>query len=223
MALNTSGSSNTALGGGALYSNSDGSSNTAVGTGSLSVNQSGSFNTAVGVSALTFNYASENVAVGASALAQSQPRTFVAGIRSISTGLNDAVNVVVDSNGQLGTISSSRDFKDDIADMNDASAALIQLRPVVFRYKTDRHSGVPRLQYWLIAEEVAGVYPGLVAANKDGKPETVMFQFLAPMLLNEYQRQQRAIEKQAGEIAELKHAIEVLMARTSQESRVVPK
>jgi len=75
----------------------------------------------------------------------------------------------------------------------------------------------------LIAEEVADVYPGMVAVNRDGKPETVMYQYLAPMLLNEFQKQQRTIEIQAREIAELKRAVEVLLARTASEARIAAK
>jgi hypothetical protein len=143
------------------------------------------------------------------------------------------VNVVIDSTGQLGTISSSREAKNYIADMREASTGLMQLRPVTFHYKVDHDPAGPRLQYGLIAEEVADVYPGMVA-TKDGKPETVMYQYLAPMLLNEFQKQQRTIEvqarglaserearaAQAQEIAELKRAVEVLMARTASENSV---
>ena len=103
----------------------------------------------------------------------------------MTTGSADAVAVVIDSNGQLGTVSSSRRFKDDIADMDAASSALMKLRPVTFHYKTDQNPAGRTLQYGLIAEEVAEVYPGLVAHSADGQIETVMYQFLPPMLLNE--------------------------------------
>lgn len=106
--------------------------------------------------------------------------------------------------------------------MSDASAALLQLRPETFRYKAGTDLAGPRLQYGLVAEEVAEVYPGMVA-TKDGKPETVMYQYLAPMLLNEFQKQQRTIEAQAAEIAELRRAVELLMARTSLGSHVAAK
>jgi predicted RNase H-like nuclease (RuvC/YqgF family) len=73
----------------------------------------------------------------------------------------------------------------------------MRLRPVTFRYRT--HGENAPLQYGLIAEEVAEVYPGLVARNKDGEVETVMYQFLAPMLLNEVQKQHGRIEEQQAE------------------------
>jgi len=75
------------------------------------------------------------------------------------------------------------------------------LRPVTFHYKSDQNPSGRTLQYGLIAEEVAEVYPGLVARSADGQIETVLYQFLPPMLLNEYQKQQRTIEAQAADLA----------------------
>ncbi len=103
----------------------------------------------------------------------------------MTTGSANAVPVLIDSAGQLGTVSSSRRVKDDIADMGAASSGLMNLRPVTFHYKSDRNPSGRTLQYGLIAEEVAEVYPGLVAHSADGQIETVMYQFLPPMLLNE--------------------------------------
>ncbi len=119
----------------------------------------------------------------------------------MTTGIADAIAVVVDSAGQLGTVSSSRRVKDDIADMGEASSTLMKLRPVTFHYKSDKNPKGRTLQYGLVAEEVAKVAPGLVAHSADGKVETVYYQFLAPMLLNEYQKQQRTIQAQAAELA----------------------
>jgi hypothetical protein len=97
--------------------------------------------------------------------------------------------VVIDSNGQLGTISSSRRFKEDIQDMADSSNGLMRLRPVTFRYQKPFADGSKPIQYGLIAEEVAEVYPDLA----DGQIETAKFQVLDSMLLNEVQRQQKEI------------------------------
>ncbi len=241
---NTTGFLNVAVGLHALLTNAGGAANTAVGNRSL-YNATGNLNIALGYEAGfnlttgTYNVHIGNpgntsddktIRIGDMAI---QAKAFLAAVRGVSTGMNDAVNVVVDSNGQLGTISSSRDTKDDIADMSDASAGLRQLRPVTFHYKADQAAGGPRLQYGLIAEEVAAVYPGMVAI-KDGKPETVMYQYLAPMLLNEYQKQQRTIEAQRAEIAELKEtytrelselrgAVEALMARAAADERMAAR
>jgi hypothetical protein len=162
-----------------------------------------------------------------------QNRTFIMGIRGITTGTADAIPVVVDSNGQLGTVSSSRRVKDDIADMGNASSTLMKLRPVTFHYKSDKNPKGRTLQYGLVAEEVDRVAPGLVARSADGKVETVYYQFLAPMLLNEVQKQQRTIaaqtariatlEKQGDEIAELKAQVarmSALLARLDRREKL---
>jgi hypothetical protein len=147
---------------------------------------------------------------------------FIGGIRNaIASG---GVPVLVNTLGQLHTINSSikvKDHiadmdkvKDHIADMDDASRVLSQLRPVTFYYKSDK--GSPRaLQYGLVAEEVAKVAPELVAHDAKGEIQTVYYQFLAPMLLNEYQKQQRVIAAQAAEIAELRRDHEAQLARLS--------
>jgi hypothetical protein len=249
LANNDVGSWNTAVGQNALAANTQGMSNVAIGRNALlyphgavqtvavgteaAIGATGSKNIAIGDSAGWYwQDGSSNIAIGSMGAAGDSTtirlgnaihsNTFIAGIRGTATSLNDAVNVVIDGNGQLGTISSSRDAKDNIADMSDASAALMQLRPVTFHYKGDHDPAGPRLQYGLIAEEVAHVYPGMVA-TKDGKPETVMYQYLAPMLLNEYQKQQRTIDAQAREIAELKRAVEVLVTRTLSDSRMAAR
>jgi hypothetical protein len=107
---------------------------------------------------------------------------------------------MIDSNGQLGTLSSSARFKDDIADMGEDSDALMSLRPVTFHYKSDQDPAGRTLQYGLVAEEVEQVYPGLVAHSPDGQVETVLYHFLPPMLLNEMQKLRRTVEAQAERI-----------------------
>jgi hypothetical protein len=205
---NTAGYQNTASGASALYGNTTGSANTASGESALHNNTTGNNNIAVGYGAgnnLTtgdFNIDIGNWGAAAEGytirIGDSQTRAFISGIRGVTTGAADAIPVIIDSFGQLGTASSSRRFKDDIADMSKASAALMKLRPVTFHYKSDQNPKGRTLQYGLIAEEVADVYPGLVAHSADGQIETVMYQFLPAMLLNEYQKQQRTIEAQAA-------------------------
>lgn len=84
--------------------------------------------------------------------------------------------------------------------MDDASAGLMQLKPVAFHYKPELDDAQRLLQYGLIAEEVAEIYPDLVVWTPDGQPETVRYHYLAPMLLNEVQKQRRTIESQAQEM-----------------------
>ncbi len=133
------------------------------------------------------------IRIGASG---SQTSFFAAGVSGTTTGLSGAVPVVIDSNGQLGTVSSSRRYKEDIQDMGEASSGLLRLRPVTFRYKQPYQDGSNPIDYGLIAEEVADVYPDLVAHSSDGQIETVQYQKLNAMLLNEVQKQHRQIQEQ---------------------------
>jgi hypothetical protein len=226
LASNSSGANNTANGYSSLYSNGTGGQNTASGAGALFSNSSGSSNTAIGSSALLNATGSNNVALGSSAGLNSTTgmnniyigagingvagesntmylgkqssvnKTFVAGIRGITTGVADAIPVVIDSNGQLGTVSSSIRFKEDIRDMADASRRLLRLRPVTFRYTQAYINGAKPIQYGLIAEEVAEVFPELAVRGADGQVETVHYETLNVLLLNELQQQIRRNEKQ---------------------------
>ena len=222
---NTTGFQNTASGSQALQANTTGNQNTAIGSQALSGNSTGVYNTALGVSAgANLTFGSANIDIGNLGVAGesstirigdgNQTRTFIAGIRGVFTGVANAVAVVIDGNGQLGTISSSRRYKDDIADMDAASSALMKLRPVTFHYKTDHNASGRTLQYGLIAEEVAQVYPRLIAHSADGAIETVMYQFLPPMLLNEYQKLRRDFNAQSEEIATQRKVIGDLRAKT---------
>ena len=95
---------------------------------------------------------------------------------------------MIDSNGQFGTVNSSIRFKEDVHDMAAASDGLLRLRPVTYRYKQPYADGSKPVDYGLIAEEVAEVYPDLVVKGADGQIQTVQYQKLTPMLLNEVQK-----------------------------------
>jgi hypothetical protein len=136
-----------------------------------------------------------------------QTRAFVAGIRGVTTGLSDAVSVLIDSNGQLGTTSSSRRYKEDIHDMGTASERLLQLRPVSFRYIEAYADNEKPLDYGLIAEEVAEVFPELVVYNENRQPETVKYRLLSSLLLNELQKQQSELNDLSGQLAELSELV----------------
>jgi hypothetical protein len=103
----------------------------------------------------------------------------------------------------LGVASSSWRYKEDIEDMGEASRDLMRLRPVTFRYKKPIANGSKPTQYGLIAEEVDEVYPDLVAHSADGQIETVKYQVLDSMLLNEAQRQQAEIGAQREQLRRL--------------------
>jgi hypothetical protein len=232
---NTTGTYNTAIGVSALQSMQTGHYNVGVGVGAILNNVSGSENVGVGNGALLNNLAgSGNVALGYQAgvsttgdhnivigdwnygvadesytirLGSHHSRTFIAGIRGIATENADATAVVIDSNGQLGTVSSSARYKEDIRDMGVASERLFQLRPVTFRYKEPYENGEKPLDYGLIAEEVAEVFPELVVYDEDGQPETVKYRLLSTMLLNELQKNRRLLAEQAQEITGLKSQV----------------
>jgi hypothetical protein len=219
MICTTTGVENTAVGRDALECNTGGSGNVAIGVRSLLFNQTGSANIAIGRHAGVFATGDFNIYIGNNGVGgesntirigfnPEQTKTFVAGIRGTTTGINDAVPVVIDSNGQLGTINSSQRFKEDIHDMGDLSRALLQLRPVRFRYTQPFADGEKPVQFGLIAEEVVEVIPELVARDANGQPETVKYQLLAPILLNEFQKQQRTIKAQTQQIAAQAAAIE---------------
>ena len=209
---------NTAVGSGALalVSGSTAGSNTAVGRGALGALTSGGGNTVIGSSAGsllttgTNNIYLDNGGPGAESLTirigDTQNRAFVAGIRGRTTANADAISVVIDSAGQLGTISSSRRFKEDIHDMGGASERLLRLRPVTFRYTQPFAGGTKPIQYGLIAEEVAEVFPELVARGADGRIETVQYQNLDALLLNELQKLSREVQALKAEIARLQQS-----------------
>jgi hypothetical protein len=48
--------------------------------------------------------------------------------------------VLIDSAGQLGTVSSSRRYKTEINPMDKASESILALKPVSFRYKVHKDS-----------------------------------------------------------------------------------
>ena len=100
--------------------------------------------------------------------------------------------------GKLGTTTSSRRFKEDIKPMNDASEALFALKPVTFRYKKEIDpQGIP--QFGLIAEEVAEVNPQLVVRDKEGKVNTVRYEQINAMLLNEFLKEHKKVRRHDAE------------------------
>lgn len=128
--------------------------------------------------------------------------TYIAGI----TGAHVTGSAVyISSTGQLGVLASSERYKTAIAPMARSSTERLQLlHPVTFHLKTDPKGDV---QYGLIAEEVARVYPELVIRDDAGKIQGVRYEELAPMLLNEAQQQQQQIATQAGQLQEMRREL----------------
>ncbi len=209
MALNDSGSFNTANGAFALFNNTEGSDNTATGDNALLNNTTGSDNIALGSSAGSAVIDASNVIAIGSDGGNVSDSCFIGNIRDIQTQNADAIAVVVDSAGQLGTISSSQRFKTAIRPMSKASEAVLALKPVTFHYKTDK-TDTP--QFGLIAEEVAKVNPDLVVRDKNGEIHTVRYEAVNAMLLNEFLKEHRVVQEQGATIARQQKQIEALTA-----------
>ena len=211
---NMLGNLNTAIGGGALASSINGL-NTAVGAGALALS-TGVGNTALGESAGgNVNTANNVIAIGTLG-ADVSNSCFIGNIRGTTTTQNDAIPVLIDSAGQLGTASSSRRYKTDIKPMDKASECLLGLKPVSFRYKV--HKDITP-QFGLIAEQVAEVNPDLVIYDADGKPYTVRYDAVNAMLLNEFLKEhkafveeQRKVQEQGAMITRQQQQIEALTA-----------
>jgi hypothetical protein len=214
LGFNTAGGGNTAIGNGALYSNTTGMNNIAIGVAAAFNSVTGNNNIVIG-----YGGGSDPQPIGNNSIyiGEGQTTTLIAGISGASVAGGTAV--YVNSSGQLGTVLSSRRFKEQITDMGDSSSKLLQLRPVNFFYKPQYDDGSHLLQYGLIAEEVAKVYPEMVVYDKDGQPLTVKYQYLAPMLLNEVQKQnaqlQNQVKLQQEENRKLENRLAVLEALLS--------
>jgi hypothetical protein len=115
--------------------------------------------------------------------------------------------VEVNSNGRLSVVLSSARYKRDIRDMGGASAGLMKLRSVTFRYKSDP-SGT--LQYGLVAEEVAQVYPELMTRRTDGKVQSVRYLEFTALLLNELQKVNHRLEEKDAQTAAQQREIDAL-------------
>jgi len=229
---NTEGNNNTVVGDSALTSNQTGNNNAALGVGALGASD-GNNNTGLGFNTLSNNpFGNGNIAVGSGAgskvtsgsddiyignkgkftesdtirLGSAQTHTFIAGIGGTPVS---GSTVLINGKGQLGILASSARYKRDIENMGERSGALLQLRPVTFRYKQDT-SG--ERQYGLVAEEVARVYPELVVRSETGEVQSVKYEELIPMLLNEVQHQR----KELSALSEMRAENAALAARLAR-------
>jgi hypothetical protein len=218
---------NTAAGAGALLGNSAGAQNTAIGAFALFSNTIGSGNTALGVNAGANVVGADNViCIGAPGAGVSNS-CFIGNIRGVTTSSPDAIPVLIDSFGQLGTISSSRRFKHDIRPMDNASEAILAFKPVTFHYKADKTNTA---QFGLIAEEVAAVNPDLVVPDKSGDIYTVRYDAVNAMLLNEFLKEHRKVEAQARQLqqqkatmSELKKGMATVVAELKEQAAQIQK
>ena len=264
--FNTAGIDNTAVGAAALLNNTGGpvdaptggpaSFNTAVGASALASNTVGSVNTAVGARAL-FNSASGsgNIALGGGAGFNVTAANNVICIGATGADVNnscfisniytnvqpivgtDPDSVTITSTGRLGRGNvSSRRYKHDIELMDKASEVLYALKPVTFRYNKE-YDATQTLAFGLIAEEVAEVYPDLVGRNSRGEPESVRYEQINAMLLNEFlkahrkvadqnsqlENQANKIQEQEATVAELKSGLKALTAMVNEQASQIQK
>jgi hypothetical protein len=212
LAQNTIGSGNTADGAAALFSNTRGENNTAVGTAALEGNTNAANNTAVGEDALYRNTTGDNnTAIGHLAGFNSTTGSnnvyIGAGLQGVAgesdtcriksifgqTAANGAA-VFITSGNKLGTMTSSKRFKEEIRPMAKASETLFALNPVTFRYKKEIDpERFP--QFGLVAEEVEKISPDLVIRDGEGKPQTVRYEQINAMLLNEFLKEHRKVQE----------------------------
>ena len=212
--FNSIGTTNTAFGCQAMYNDKDGQSNTAVGYQALYDNKGGTQNVAIGQYAGARITSSLNVCIGAyvGGKAGESKTTRIANIYRSAVS---ARAVYVDSDNKLGTLASSRRVKENIKPMDKVSEAIFALTPVTFRYKKEI-DGTGTLQFGLIAEEVAEINSDLVTRDDEGKPETVRYESINAMLLNEFLKEHRKNEEQRATIEQLRKEVETLVARVEE-------
>ncbi len=227
------GSRNVGIGFQSLSSNNS-DRNVGVGYNSVRASVTGD-NTGVGYQALRFAQGGFNIAIGSGAgfalgavgdnniyiadagvaaesnairigILGTHTTCFIQGIDGATTGL-PAVPVLVDANGQLGTISSSIRFKHNVNAMDADSEVIYQLNPVTFAFNNDASE---TKQYGLIAEEVEKVFPAIVVKDPNGQPYTIQYQVLPVLLLNELIKQHAAIELQNEVIEDINNRLMAL-------------
>jgi hypothetical protein len=113
--------------------------------------------------------------------------------------------------------------------MHTASEAIYALKPVSFRYHK-QYDQTQTIAFGLIAEEVAEVNPDLVGHNPEGQPESVRYEQINAMLLNEFlkehgrgEEQDCKIQEQETTIAQLRCEIQALAARVNEQTSQLQK
>jgi hypothetical protein len=224
---NGNGNGNTAIGELALANLTTGGGNTAMGDSALVNSITGYQNIAVGY------VAGQNLTTGTNNIYISNPSvdtesntirignvvgftdtygfphgahtaTYIAGINGATA--SGGVAVYINSDGKLGTLTSSARFKTEIKPMDKSSEAILALKPVTFRYKKEVDPEATP-QFGLVAEEVEKVNPDLVVRDADGKVYTVRYEAVNAMLLNEFLKEHRTVQEQETTIAQLKSTV----------------
>ena len=106
--------------------------------------------------------------------------------------------------------------------MDKASEVIFALKPVSFRYNKE-YDSAERPSFGLIAEEVAQVDPDLVGRNKKGEPESVRYEQINAMLLNEFLKAHKTIQDQNATIVELKSELASVTATMKEQAAQIQK
>ena len=199
---NTTGTDNTALGLDALFNNTTGNTNMAIGNSALNSNTTGSDNTVIGFSSgFAVTTANNVICIGARVAGANVSNTcYIGSIFGQTSSAGTAV--FINSDGKLGTTTSSKRFKEGIKPMDKTSESLFSLKPVSFRYKKEIDPASTS-QFGLVAEDVEKVNPALVVRDKDGKPYSVRYDQVNAMLLNEFLREHRTVQQHEAIIAQV--------------------
>jgi Chaperone of endosialidase len=207
----STGSANTANGAFALFSDTAGQANTAIGDRALVNNTNGNLNVALGFDAGALVTTANNVICIGSTGSNVNNSCFIGNIAAVDQGGPAAAVFINVGTGQLGTAapSSSRRFKREIKAMDKASEAILGLKPVTFEYKSDKTNTA---QFGLIAEEVAEVNPNLVVRDKNGEIYTVRYDAVNAMLLNEFLKEHRKVQKLEATVAQQHKDFETAVA-----------
>lgn len=210
------GSRNSGFGYQALFNNTDGFENVAIGDQALFGNETGFRNTAIGGGAgSNVTTASNVICIGWGQGGDNIDNScFIGNIAGVPVA--NGAPVMVSPTGQLGTVSSSRRFKKKITPMDSASEGILSLRPVTFRYKTDK-TDTP--QFGLIAEEVAEINPDLIMRDENGAIYSVRYDAVNAMLLNEFLKEHKKIERQGREIYEQRATITKLQTTVAERQK----
>jgi uncharacterized coiled-coil protein SlyX len=211
-----------AFGDQALLSSTTGGGNTAVGAFALSNNTAGITNTALGFNAgFGITTADNVIVIGTNVGGENVDHScFIGEIFGQTSSGGTAV--FINSNGRLGTATSSRRFKEGIKPMDEASESLFALKPVTFHYKKEIDP-LSASQFGLVAEDVEKVDPALVVHDKEGKPYSVRYDQVNAMLLNEFLKEHRKNEEQEKTIAELKSGMTALAATVKEQASQIQK
>jgi trimeric autotransporter adhesin len=194
-----------------------------MGADALQLNTTGNNNTAIGVDAgRNQTTGSSNVYIGAEmqGVAGESNACYIASIFS-QTSVN-GVAVLINSNNKLGTMTSSKRFKEDIKPMGTISEALLGLKPVTFRYKKEIDpAGTPQLG--LVAEDVEKVNPDLVVRDKEGKPYSVRYDQVNAMLLNEFRKEHKAFVEEQRKVEQQQKEIDALKTELKEQRTLIEK